>query len=484
MEVLKLIKDKYQLTRKELLGIGLNDYRIKKLVTDKILIKDRRANYQVNNEVVKKYLLESLLENTNEVTITQLVEIGLSNYEIQELLKNNGLFGIDDYIFVPVEPLNEELIKHKEKETLESLWENYESYKKTQPLLAKEYLEKYKQLCKEHKVEFNYYELIKIDTIIANSTIDDNQLQQETKIANEIRSLLLEKPNPANLNRLKKLVTSYTDIHKDRTFYSKYYEGCYKLLNNHPKDAISIFKTILKENPENIIVLKKLCEAYFKNKNIYACCTTINQYNKYMNDNDYDILLLQVRCYLRKKEYHKITPFSYSISQRTRSNQACLKYLNGVIKAINAAIADHQRNLCYEIYSCKSIANNIRILTRILEEHNEMIGNILCDNPKIVNSIIEEYSSRNFEEEMRNQLVSEDGNIDPSMPMKYIENLNISLDEKMLMYLATARILFEKKLPTHAEQYMKLVEREKEKSNFVKKQYNLCQKNKLLYLNK
>lgn len=573
--------------------MGINDYEIKKLVSMNVLVKQERAAYQINEKVVKKLLLQELLENKEEVTRKQLLDFGLSDYEIRKMLKNGTLFQLSRGVFTtrrenikpeiniiltPIEklqkafteknvteilktidevsnedylPLSKEVLKllittvfsnekdiTTERETvteelpveekkeiikeviedvdlpspskeeikepvkivsnvepikimpklpqtetmsLEKLWNLYSINAKSKPILAKGYLERYKELCKQQNVAFDYYELITNGNRIANLALSTEEKEEATKLTKEIHSLLSQPANEKNRERLQQSIDRYREIDQDRIFYGKYYQGCYERKYKNYSKAERIFEEILKENPENVLVLREICKLYCFQRKFKKCEEKANQYLN-LDVNDISIYLNLIRCYLANKKVYKIDNLTNRIMYNDKID--ITRYLKTVIGLLNKKI----EGLKEKSYRVPNLTNllfaEIKELQRSLEEHQDILNQVLCNKQKTTDSILDEYDLECYIDEVYDCVCNNDGNINISNIKPYVENLNISLDERMLLYIAAAKLLFENKFPKQGQEYLNIVEHTEGKSSFVIEQHQRCQRNKSLYLNK
>lgn len=594
MELLKILQTKQQTTRKELLETGINDYEIKKLISMNVLTKQNRANYQINSNIVKELLVQELLEKTEKVTRKQLLDLGLSDYEIRKMIKNKTLFPIargmfstkqenetlesfnptiieqlqqlfsnkditeiikiidessdNDFILLSKEilklliktvypyqdktneqiedikelpidnskvvelkietvvPTNiEEDTKNKkttkieievestiklieenktsnnsEDTSLQDLWDLYITNSRQNPIVAKEYLERYKNLCKKENIPFNYYELITNENRIIRLSMTEDELNKLKELSNEVKKLLAEPVSEHNKVMLQKQIKDYCKIHKNRNFYGKYYQACYEKKYKNYNKAEKIVNDILKENSENVLVLKMLCEIYFGQGKTRLCEEKSEKYLT-LDSTNIPICTNLVRCYIENKKAHKINNLTERIMKN--ENADITRYLEEVIKILKNKIEKLKSKTYTMPHLTKIIFKQIKDLQEILEKHQEDLSKICCNNQATTDSIFDEYDLEEYIDEIYECLCNSSDNINISNIKPYIENLNISLDERMLLYISAAKLLFVNKFPRQAQNYLNIVEQTKGKSKFVTKQCQRCQRNKSLYLN-
>ena len=391
-----------------------------------------------------------------------------------EIVENNNNSSKEDFMFRSIET---------DEEKLERLFYNYRVNLNNDPVLAKEYLLKYVDLCRKLKITFDYNLISQLNDKIFNLNIPKWQLKEEEKLSKQIEEFLRKKPNSNQFRQVPELINKYNILYKDRGFYAKYYRGCYENYLKNYKKSINIFNDILKSDPENVLVLRKIMFSYFNNFNFGKCKDTIFKYLNY-KENDTGVYILLAKCYVINGEFSKLQLLSDSLMEGKKINQR--EYFKNIVNFLeNTASDEKSKMFCFPDVAAKK-AKFLENLYPILEQHKEMLGMVLSESNETYDSLIEEYNNKEYEEKIYDCIYyNSDNMIDFSNIDSYIESFESeNSEEKMLLYLAAAKILFQNKFVKQAEYYLKKVEQEKNKSDYIKKQYDIAVKTKKLHLNK
>ena len=194
--------------------------------------------------------------------------------------------------------------------------------------------------------------------------------------------------------------------------------------------------------------------------------------------------ILLAKTYIKRNKLDELVLLSQELIE---NNEIDLKqYLEKVENALYGEIASKEKLLRKNPNMIlTSTIDKIKELSEAIRQHQEMQGRFLSNNRNTNDDILKERISQIYDSEIYNCLTSEqDNHIHLSNIRPYIDNLDITLDDRLLLYLSAARVLFMNKFPKQAEQYLQLVERTPDKSEKIKEEYDRCQKNKKLYLNK
>lgn len=492
----RIADSEYALFSKELLKLLVKE------ITSMMKQIDRNSNFEY--VLFSKELLDLLVEEVpgiiekidrtldSEYTIFSKESLELLVKEISSMIGQIDNNPDSEYTLFSKELLKilvEAFFDHQnyssEKEMdngiLEELWYCYQMYFQTDPILAKQYLLEYRECCKKENIPFDGNQLIRVTNKIDNFGIKKNQLTQESILKKKINQLFFE--YPPDLGQLKSLINQFNFLYKKRGFYTDYYQGCYEFKLEHFEKAIKIFNQILEKDPDNLIVLEKISLVYYYLKDYYHCELCIKKYMEY--NEKASVCLLLAKCYIKKSQLTKLIDFStYLMNQNYEKFDS---YFVGVKKVLEKAIAHLKKRLAYQIDEnhIKYYSTKIDQFSKALEKYEELFSYVISNTSETESSIMKEYDRISHEEEIYDSFfMNDDHRIDFSGPKSYIENLDVSQDEKLLLYLSTAKILFENKFPKQASNYIKIVESEKDKSSIVKEELDIIRRNKTLYLNK
>ncbi len=369
----------------------------------------------------------------------------------------------------------------KEKKSIDEIWNLYQENRKSNPIIAKEFLLKFIEQCKKEGIPFyNYMAITNINEKIANLGIPLEQIEKEKELVKQIKDIIRMKASPEKFDTLKILVDEFSKLYQDRGVLGPLYKGAYQsAINNHEK-AIEYYNQVLKEEPWNQFALKSYSFSLIAQHNFSKAIRVLKKTLEY-----YPMDLTS------KVRLAKTCIWTDKISQLRKLNDAS-KFLTNkdFYDYLTIVITNLEEKIDLEIHNLNSksrkdsLYKKLELLKEELTSHQELQAQ-LSNYSSVTREMLEDYSPMiPYEAEVYENILNEkDGSIQPEQLNHYIQNIEIREDEKMLLYIAAAKICFIHQFPKYGEQYLTLVSKEHSKPSFVREQYNQCRKNKKLYLN-
>lgn len=595
MNLVQILKTEKEVKRSKLLETGITDYEIKKLISYQFLTKCGRGTYKINKTIVNETLLNEKLENNKIITHQELLETGLNDQEIENLIKdhrinliadgtyntkpydtkdeklsineiskalsNNDIDKIIELIdLVPNEEfikLSKEILKWLVKtrditsdiqiendmqektanidatntnididiETNDDINTNTSSHTITQStvhessvdidnnkkkstkknitaktawnlcnyyidiedsVLAEESLNDYIELCKKEDIYINYERVLGTRIKISNIGVTKEALEKEKDISYEIKKRLLEPHTQDNIDKLEYLTDELYKISEGRGFFASYYKGIILTIKKEYHQAIKELKKIVDRDPNNYLGWKALSAPYIELKNYSEHYYAAKQFYCLTGGKNIEAsTTLAISCFKNNKdeELKKIVDEVFeNNSNNFLAKEKFIKILLNCINKDKAFFYYVYENTEFTLKRKQKYKRIIDILSYIEEKYNTLL--VSRSLPLV--SFRQEIESNNCQ---NNQVCSllydlDDDKLIPTKTLHYVKNLEIPSEENYLLCLATARFLFENKMPKQAEKYLKFVEKSKDKTATVKKELKQVINNKRLYLNK
>lgn len=440
----------------------------------------------------------NLLNNYNSTLITKsyLIKRGITIEEIEKLVQNRVLknLGIGGVYGIDKNKIQSELCLEKSNGTIskiefsrtglsrQEVWKLFIKSQCKNPVMAKDFLLEYKRLCEIEGVLFPYEELTKIDERIGESTISKEQLCKEKALRETISKLMCKRCDENELSKLKRSITEFSKLYKNRGFRVDIYQGSYQSKIGNHQQAIQYYERVLKHQPWNSFVLRRLCFSLDILKRHQKLPLVMRQNLRY-NPTDIECRIQLAKIYIRRGMFDRLAALTEEVSLLQQSDME--KYLGSIIDTLNNGIDLHIDELANFPDQYKYFRRVIDNLKEEVQNYGELYSQIL-DYSDIEKEMMNSQSGTDpYEEKVYYAMnMQNDGEIHPMNIETYVKNIEISEEEKLLLYIAAAKVMFIHKLPKYAEHYLALVHDAHPTSKMIKKQYDQCQRNKKLYLNK
>jgi len=457
---------------------------------------------ELSKELWKWVMIQILgkeIVNKKKVTIPESIEEEKEEVQTvltsEERVKEPALeFKEESREKVPLEPINL-TTSTMESETsdmgytptglpLGELYSLYLQNKYQNPILAKEFLLEYKDQCEIHHIKFNYLDLKGVNQLIEDFNIPSSQLEKERELKKQINSLMEERLNNIDLKQLDELLHQFSDLYQERGILSTLYRGDYQAKIRNYSEALLIYNSLLKKESWNITIYHRIASVLLKTGQINSLIPWLEKSLSLVPKDDYwrshlAFFYIDKHKFLKARDLVELENFN-----KPGSYEKCLRR---IIVELEKQIAQYK---IFAINSssasyCASLARRIESTSLELEHYQELYSQLadyqdLEEEMLTGESLLDPYVDEVYWASVDN----ENGYIAPGKLEDYVQNLEISLDEELLFYIAAAKVMFIHKWPKHGEHYLKLVSKAHSENPTIKQEYQQCVKNKKLYLNK
>ena len=538
-----LLSSQKEITKQELFSLGISDYYIKKLLKDGRIVQVGRGIYHsrevnpktedthipqnltVTEEImqaIEKENLDEVLKILEETQGNEFIKLSrnLWKWVLPKIIKKETFIS-DSHSVVEenIEPMevgetvsetmedvsfsdstleeaeeavpmvvSEEKTK-KEVISFEELLDLFYLNLESDPIIAKEYIMQYKRMCENKKIIFNYNLLSLVNIEIANLGVSSKQLDKEKELLAEVKQLLQTSPSTDEFN---KIMNEFDYLYQDRGVLSNLYHGLYEESRNNDTLAASYFREVLAVEPWNEKALYGLSRVlyYSKDPDLLRVNKQLLKYYPEVSNwlIRYEIAKSYIGKYGRKaykaySELRKISDFEVD----NQSPKYKKRYLNGIIERL-------EKELEYQIRWLEKAdegdvipkVKNIRLINEEIEYYKETLNCLEISTKEIKKATKEDEFMMPYMSDIIDFMNcdSNDGSISFPNVEVCINQLGVEEEERMLYYLAAARVFLLNHYPKQAEHYLKLVRNTKNKPEIIKKQYEQLERNKTLYLNK
>lgn len=525
-----------KISRKQLLcDFDLQEYYVNKLLKEGKLIRVEKGVYEVNKVDIKKKNIKSaqkltvtdkLMKAIEQENLDKALSIleETKGEELLELSKNlwkwllpkivkkevsiSDSDSLDEQITVeetsPVtiedvcvldSSLEEKGVVSNDSSTemtqskgisLEELLKLFYLNLKSDPLVAKEYLMQYKRMCEKKKIEFNYYLLGKVNQSIANLGVSPEQIAREKKLLFKIKLLLESSPTVDEFNEI---MNEFDSLYKNRGVLSNLYHGFYEKSRDNHVLAASYFEKVLEVEPWNQAALNNLVNSLYYTKDYHSSLKAYKQLLKYYPKTSnwlgrYTVAKTYIALPSKKRyeKARKIFDFEGDIKYQKYKEEYLKRLIGKMEKLLKYQIERLEENVrAKEVFFS---VKKIQLIIENLEYYKEMLNYFQISPEEIEKAMQEDEGMMTYVSDIIDFMnCDSSGFINFSNVEFHINELDIEEDERLLYYLAAARIFLINHFPKQAEYYLKLVRNTKEKSKKIKEQYQQLERNKTLYLN-
>ena len=451
--------------KKSLLNLGFSNKELKQLVYQNVLhSKSEEAYLILNKEEFQLIILKKILEFGRVVltddeleflNIDPIIQKRLFAYGIAKRIDLNRICVTGDINKLTIQRPEIDMVLYK-KLYKESLFDN--NY-----ILAKEYLQKYIEICEVFNIEGDYYyALTRVNNNIERQVLDDKKMSLYCQLRKKHKNLNVKKDPEAAVA----IAFACYKINPGSIEAAKVGASQLALKNIDYDRCIAFFYESIEKDNLNPYAYRYLGKLYLKMKMYKEARPVIEKYICLDKNCNYDGYVDLFNLYLETNEVglaHNLFERMISIFSKKNSK----KIINECIKIIKRCIT-------------KEINSNKPNLERVTELNNlkstiikeisfgvDVFGEIEQDNKK--------YS--NLEQDIIELLKPNDNNIiDTKLVDSYILNLDVSEEEKNLIILRSSLVLARNNYFDKANSYIVAVEKNKQKSNFVKQQLDFVRK--------
>ena len=457
--------------------------------------------------------LDEVLQILEETQGTEFIELSKSLWkwlltkmltketpilDIQPVTEEENDSEVDDFVEeeLPPEETKEQVgipipkekkIIEQEEITLDELLDCFYLNLESDPIVAKEYLMRYKKLCEKQNIVFNYNLLTLVEKNVVNVGVPSQQLELEKELFHQIRKSL---KGSLKETEFRNAIEEFDRLYQNRGAWSYIYHGLYEQRIGNYSLASSYFRKALEVEPWNYKALRNLIYVLYCDKKFWETPIAAKRLLKYYPDTyDWQVRYELARSYIglidaeKSKLLRELSNFEAYDDQSMKSRE---KYLEMVIKKLEKEIIFRQKNL--DFMDERNIASEVKkidLLIRELEYHEEAFDCFQISSQEIKEAITEEDRIVDYLSEIIDFMnCNSNGTINFSDVEKCINELEIEEEERLFYYLVAARVFLLNHYPKQAEHYLKLVRSTKNKPESIKKQYEQLERNKTLYLNK
>lgn len=437
--------------RSKLIEVGFNNDEISLMINNNIL-GDYNNKYKIIDiDLFNVFTLRKVLEfERNILTLSELDYLGISDYNKERLISYGiGTLLSDGRIKVTGD-INKLLSKRDEIDI--SIYKKlYIENLNNDNIKAREYLEKYIDLCINFDIEGSYYyELFNINNKIVEDSISYEIIKKYNELKNDYKrfsdSFKLYKSmfTATNLNKL--VSTSYTlFILAKSKFNLKDY-----------KSAIKYFKRAIKEDNYNVDAYKLLGRAYLVSDDYKSALESTKEYIKLDRNTKCDAYLQLFIIYLRLNDINNAYDvYNYAISVIPKHKLS--KFIDGA------------KSKCKQkIFSLKE---SEKPDTKQIDKLSELLSTITKEVYFDYNEYKEEKLNRKTDFSIKiEELLQPDENnsIDLRKIDEYIKTADVDLESKNLMFLEASLILARNNYMDKSLIYLRQVEHSKNKSSELK----------------
>lgn len=437
--------------RSKLIEVGFNNDEISLMINNNIL-EDCNNKYKIIDiDLFNVFTLRKVLEfERNILTLSELDYLGISDYNKERLISYGIITLLSDGRIKVTGDVNKLLSKRDEIDI--SIYKKlYIENLNNDNIKAREYLEKYIDLCINFDIEDSYYyELFNINNKIVEDSISYEIIKKYNELKNDYKrfsdSFKLYKSmfTATNLNKL--VSTSYTlFILAKSKFNLKDY-----------KSAIKYFKRAIKEDNYNVDAYKLLGRAYLVSDDYKSALESTKEYIKLDRNTKCDAYLQLFIIYLRLNDINKAYDvYNYAISVIPKHKLS--KFIDGA------------KSKCKQkIFSLKE---SEKPDTKQIDKLSELLSTITKEVYFDYNEYKEEKLNRKTDFSIKiEELLQPDENnsIDLRKIDEYIKTADVDLESKNLMFLEASLILARNNYMDKSLIYLRQVEHSKNKSSEVK----------------
>ncbi|MDE5587119.1 MAG: hypothetical protein K2I72_01955, partial [Bacilli bacterium] len=319
--------------------------------------------------------------------------------------------------------------------------------------------------------------------------VPKEQLDKEKKLLAEAKKLL-QPITPADVDKFNDIMEEFDCLYQNRGVLSNLYHGFHEADGNNYSLASFYFREVLKIEPWNKKALESLSRTLFYSKDYSNLLEVNKQLLKYYPELPNWIIRYDVaRSYLRqysKNTYSELRKLS-DLEADSQTSKYKRKYLKGIIKTLEKELAFRIELLGNEDdRNVSSKVKNIRLINKELEYYEEVLSCLQISNEEIEKATEEDELMMSYMGDIIDFMNygSDDGSLSFPKVEDCINKLDVEEEERLLYYLAAARVFLLNNYPKQAEHYLKLVRNSKNKPEIIKKRYEQLERNKILYLNK
>lgn len=437
--------------RSKLIEVGFNNDEISLMINNNIL-EDCNNKYKIIDiDLFNVFTLRKVLEfERNILTLSELDYLGISDYNKERLISYGIITLLSDGRIKVTGDVNKLLSKRDEIDI--SIYKKlYIENLNNDKIKAREYLEKYIDLCINFDIEDGYYyELFNINNKIVEDSISDEIIKKYNELKNDYKrfsdSFKLHKSmfTATNLNKL--VSTSYTlFILAKSKFNLKDY-----------KSAIKYFKRAIKEDNYNVDAYKLLGRAYLVSDDYKSALESTKEYIKLDRNTKCDAYLQLFIIYLRLNDINNAYDvYNYAISVIPKHKLS--KFIDGA------------KSKCKQ--KMFLLKESEKPDTKQIDKLSELLSTITKEVYFDYNEYKEEKLNRKTDFSIKIEELlqpDENNNIDLRKIDEYIKTADVDLESKNLMFLEASLILARNNYMDKSLIYLRQVEHSKNKSSEVK----------------
>lgn len=437
--------------RSKLIEVGFNNDEISLMINNNILGDCNNKYKIIDIDLFNVFTLRKVLEfERNILTLSELDYLGISDYNKERLISYGIITLLSDGRIKVTGDVNKLLSKRDEIDI--SIYKKlYIENLNNDNIKAREYLEKYIDLCINFDIEDGYYyELFNINNKIVEDSISYEIIKKYNELKNDYKrfsdSFKLHKSMFAATNLNKLVSTSYTlFILAKSKFNLKDY-----------KSAIKYFKRAIKEDNYNVDAYKLLGRSYLVSDDYKNALESTKEYIKLDRNTKCDAYLQLFIIYLRLNDINNAYDvYNYAIS--VISKHKLSKFIDGA------------KSKCKQkIFSLKE---SEKTDTKQIDKLSELLSTITKEVYFDYNEYKEEKLNRKTDFSIKiEELLQPDENnsIDLRKIDEYIKTADVDLESKNLMFLEASLILARNNYMDKSLIYLRQVEHSKNKSSEVK----------------
>lgn len=459
----ELIDEHYNVLEISLLNLGFNKLELNKMIEEQILVSIDNDCYKVLNKgFFKLMVLKKLLEFERKIiTDDELDYIKLPEIDRKRLFA----YGIGkrlDSDRIEIVGNIEDISKYRDEIDWYLYYQLYEKYlKQGEYSNARASLIKYIEICEAFGfIGDYYYKLSDLNNLIFESRMDYTKLSNYCSLKEE----LLREKETGNRYSILKAATNFNYF--AHSSYSNLEAGISLLKVSDYKNAVNCLKHSLKHNPKSPLPYKYLSMCYTQIKDYNNALSTATEY-------------IQLDKNTRKDGYVQLFNI-YLLMDKIDLAQELFNYCIGII--------DNPETLKWFVNSCKKKC--IQKISRCVKSKNMQI-NRSRSLFELLNSITKEIDFKeeylSMEQEILNDEFSltiekflkpnSDKIVETKKIDEYISNLKVDDEKKNILLLKACLVLASNNYLEKSNEYLKNVEKIKNKSDFLKKELLDTKKN-------
>ena len=452
----ELIDEHYNVLEISLLNLGFNKLELNKMIEEQILVSIDNDCYKVLNKgLFKLMVLKKLLEFERKIiTDDELDYIKLPEIDRKRLFA----YGIGkrlDSDRIEIVGNIEDISKYRDEIDWYLYYQLYEKYlKQGEYSNARTSLIKYIEICEAFGFVGNYYyELAELNDMLFEYRFDYYKKDKYCYLKEE---LLKEKETGSRYDILKAATNFNYFAHSS---YSNLEAGISLLKVSNYKNAVNCLNKSLKHNQMNPIPYKYLSMCYTSLKDYNNALFNAKKYIQLDKNtrNDGYVQLFNIYLLMDKIDYAQEL-FNYCI-ERIDNQEKLNIFINSCKKKCIQKISHSVKSNNMQMNRSRSLFELLNSITKEInfkEEYLSMEQENLNDEFRLT---IEEFLEPNS-----------DKIVDTRKVDNYILNLEVPDEEKNILFLKASLILASNNYFEKSNEYLKNVERTKNKSDSLKKE--------------